>query len=126
MCWRCRKLGASTTKGASDRRGRWPRACRKRRGSEPPPGQGARGIDSTTGLALRSPILYDWACLTLPDTETAGAGRWLLMRRGIDDPTEHAYYLAYGPKETPVHELVGTGTLPFACWRTLTSRWCAR
>src|SRR5215203_1551871 len=57
MCWRCRKLGASTTKGASDRRGRWPRACRKRRGSEPPPGQGARGIDSTTGLALRSPIL---------------------------------------------------------------------
>ena len=28
------------------------------------------------------------------------------MRRGIDDPDEYAYYLAYGPKETPVHELI--------------------
>jgi SRSO17 transposase len=49
--------------------------------------------------------LYDWACLALPDPDTAEAHRhWLLMRRGIDDPTEYAYYLAYGPAETPVHD----------------------
>jgi SRSO17 transposase len=29
------------------------------------------------------------------------------MRRTIEeDPAELAYYLAYGPKETPVHELI--------------------
>jgi SRSO17 transposase len=61
---------------------------------------------ASAGSGSKGDRLYDWACLTLPDTETAGAGRWLLMRRGIDDPTEHAYYLAYGPKETPVHELI--------------------
>jgi SRSO17 transposase len=30
----------------------------------------------------------------------------LLIRRSIDDPTELAYYLAYGPKETPTEELI--------------------
>jgi SRSO17 transposase len=30
----------------------------------------------------------------------------LLVRRNIDDPSELAYYLAYGPKETPVEELI--------------------
>ena len=28
------------------------------------------------------------------------------MRRTIEDPAELAYYLAYGPKETPVSELI--------------------
>ena len=35
-----------------------------------------------------------------------GMGRWLLMRRSIEDPTEYAYYLSYGPAETSVHELI--------------------
>jgi SRSO17 transposase len=30
----------------------------------------------------------------------------LLMRRSIEDPTEYAYYLAYGPAETPLEELI--------------------
>jgi SRSO17 transposase len=30
----------------------------------------------------------------------------LLMRRGIEDPTEYAYYLVYGPKETSVQESI--------------------
>jgi SRSO17 transposase len=50
--------------------------------------------------------LYDWACALLPDPDTAEAGRWLLMQCSIDDPAEYAYYLAYGPAETPVHELI--------------------
>ena len=30
----------------------------------------------------------------------------MLVRRNIDDPSKLAYYLAYGPKETPAEELV--------------------
>jgi SRSO17 transposase len=56
----------------------------------------------------------------------ADGSLWLLMRRGIEDPTEYAYYLAYGPAETPVHELIRIAGRRFACWRTLTSQWCAR
>ena len=42
----------------------------------------------------------------LPEPEAPGAGRWLLVRRSISDPTEFAYYLAYAPKETPTEELI--------------------
>ncbi len=45
--------------------------------------------------------------MSLPEPEApGGTGRWLLMRRSIGDPTELAYYLAYGPKETPTEELI--------------------
>ena len=44
--------------------------------------------------------------MSLPEPEAAGAGRWLLVRRSISDPTELAYYLAYGPRETPAGELI--------------------
>ena len=30
----------------------------------------------------------------------------MVVRRSIGDPTELAYYLAYGPKETPTEELI--------------------
>ncbi len=30
----------------------------------------------------------------------------MLLRRKIDDPSEPAYYLAYGPKGTPADELI--------------------
>ena len=50
--------------------------------------------------------LYEWALVSLSEPEASGAGRWLLVRRGIGDPTELAYYLAYGPKETPAEELI--------------------
>lgn len=68
-------------------------------------------IRASAGAGSRGDRLYDWACLALPDepvseTSPVGTGRWLLMRRGIEDPTEYAYYLAYGPAETPVKELI--------------------
>ena len=50
--------------------------------------------------------------MTLPTPEASAeaegrqAGRWLLVRRQIDDPSELAYYLAYGPKQTPAEELI--------------------
>ena len=42
----------------------------------------------------------------MPDPGGTEAGRWLLLRRGIDDPEGYAYYLAYGPAGTLVHELI--------------------
>lgn len=61
---------------------------------------------ASAGTGSKGQRLYDWACAPLPGPDAAGAGRWLLVRRSIGDPTELAYYLAYGPSETPVHELV--------------------
>jgi SRSO17 transposase len=68
-------------------------------------------IRAWAGTGSKGDRLYDWACLALPDepvsqTSPVGTGRWLLMRRGIEDPTEWAYYLAHGPAETPVEELI--------------------
>jgi SRSO17 transposase len=62
---------------------------------------------ASAGRGSKGERFYEWACLALPDPDTMEeAGRWLLMRRTIEDPVELAYYLAYGPKETPVHKLI--------------------
>ncbi len=62
---------------------------------------------ASAGRGSKGERLYEWACVPLPDPHaTEEAGRWLLLRRGIDDPEECAYYLAYGPADTPVHELI--------------------
>jgi SRSO17 transposase len=62
---------------------------------------------ASAGRGSKGERLYEWACLALPDPDrTQEGGRWLLMRRTIEDPVELAYYLAYGPKETPVEELI--------------------
>jgi SRSO17 transposase len=63
----------------------------------------------SAGRGTKGERLYDWACVSLPDPDTQQAGRvgrWLLVRRNIEDPSELAYYLAYGPKETPPEELI--------------------
>jgi SRSO17 transposase len=65
---------------------------------------------ASAGTGSKGERLYDWACVMLPEPEAyrAGsrAGRWLLMRRSIQEPEEIAYYLCYGPAETTVHELI--------------------
>lgn len=65
---------------------------------------------ASAGKGSKGERLYDWACVALPEPGATGARdrarRWLLVRRNIDDPSELAYYLAYGPKETPVEELI--------------------
>ncbi len=67
-------------------------------------------IRASAGAGSKGDRLYDWACVALPQPEATGArdraGRWLLVRRNIDDPSELAYFLAYGPKETPVEEFI--------------------
>jgi SRSO17 transposase len=64
-------------------------------------------VRASAGKGSKGERLYDWACVALPDPDsTEEAGRWLLLRRNIDDPKEYAYYLAYGPAETPVRQLI--------------------
>jgi SRSO17 transposase len=53
------------------------------------------------------------ACLELPDACATGMRRWLLVRCDAEDLDEHAYFLAYGPAETAVAELI----------RVCTTRW---
>jgi SRSO17 transposase len=60
----------------------------------------------SAGTGSKGERLYDWACVSLPEPDRQEAGRWLLVRRNIDDPSELAYYLAYGPKGTPPEELI--------------------
>jgi SRSO17 transposase len=60
-----------------------------------------------------------WLCLALDAEEAAGRGRWLLVRRDMDDPRADAYWLAYGPAETTEAELVrvcGTRGQVAACF----------
>lgn len=49
---------------------------------------------------------WQWACVELSRDEERGMRRWLLVRRGHDDPEDIAYWLAYGPPHTPASELV--------------------
>jgi SRSO17 transposase len=41
---------------------------------------------------------WQWACVELARDEERGMRRWLLVRRGHDDPEDIAYWLAYGPR----------------------------
>jgi SRSO17 transposase len=61
---------------------------------------------ASAGKGSKGERLYEWACVPLPDPDEAETSRWLLLRRNIDDPTAYAYYLAYGPAETPVRQLI--------------------
>jgi SRSO17 transposase len=61
---------------------------------------------ASAGKGSKGDRLYDWACVPLPSPEEEDSGRWLLIRRDIDDAEELAYYLAYGPSETRVGELI--------------------
>jgi SRSO17 transposase len=50
---------------------------------------------------------WQWACLELAaDPENKGMSRWLLARRGSDDPDDLAFYQTYGREDTSVEELV--------------------
>jgi SRSO17 transposase len=60
----------------------------------------------SAGEGSKGPRLYEWAWLQLPDDTEAARTRWVLMRRSLSDPSERAYYRAYGPATTTLAELV--------------------
>lgn len=58
------------------------------------------------GEGSKGPRVYDWACLPYGWVEEDGWRHWLLVRRSIEDPTELAYYLVFGPGGTTFEEMV--------------------
>jgi|SRR5947209_13874453 len=60
----------------------------------------------SAGAGSQGERLYDWALIRLPDEGRGETAHWLLVRRSRHDPTEFAYYRAYGPSDTEVEELV--------------------
>jgi SRSO17 transposase len=58
------------------------------------------------GAGSQGERLYDWACIRLPYESGPGTASWLLARRSRSDPTELAYFRAFGPAATPLQELV--------------------
>jgi SRSO17 transposase len=62
----------------------------------------------SAGEGSKGERLYEWAWLHLPEEDAAklGRGRWLLIRRRLSDPSERAYYRAYGPAQTSLVDLV--------------------
>jgi SRSO17 transposase len=47
-----------------------------------------------------------WTWLPLSEDCRPGMRRWLLVQQRIDDPSDLAYHLAYGPDTTPVEHLL--------------------
>jgi SRSO17 transposase len=63
-------------------------------------------VHLSAGEGSQGPRWYDWARLPLGADRQTGMPQWVLARRSVSDPTELAYYRAYGPKETVLAELV--------------------
>jgi SRSO17 transposase len=68
----------------------------------------------SAGAGSQGARLYDWACIRLPYTSAPGTAQWLLARRSLSDPTQFAFYRAFGPAATPVAELVRVAGLRWA------------
>lgn len=64
-------------------------------------------IPLAAGTGAQGERVHDWACLPLSDRCPVAMCRWLLIRRDPHDPSAHAYWLACGPVETTVAQLVG-------------------
>jgi SRSO17 transposase len=60
----------------------------------------------TAGEGSQGPRVHDWAVVALSEECTAGRRRWLLVRWSPDDPTDLAYFRAYGPSDTAAEEFI--------------------
>ncbi len=63
-------------------------------------------VTLSAGEGSQGPRLYDWARGRLPYLTAPGMAQWVLVRRSLSDPSDLAYYRAYGPEDTPLEELV--------------------
>jgi SRSO17 transposase len=66
------------------------------------------------GAGSQGERLYDWACIELPYEHASSMAQWLLVRRKRSDPTEMAYFRAFGPAATPLEDLVGVAGMRWA------------
>ncbi len=58
------------------------------------------------GDGSKGPRLYEWAALPLSSPEPEKYGRWLLIRRGVSDASEAAYFACGGPPGAGLADLV--------------------
>jgi len=58
------------------------------------------------GDGLRGPRVSDWVVVDIRPLRDPLYGHWLLARRSIADPSDIAYYVCFGPADTPVKELL--------------------
>lgn len=65
-----------------------------------PAGPGSKGLR-----------LYEWIRIRLPWTCDDNRERWLLIRRGYQDPSQLAYYLVFAPAGASLAELAGVAGL---------------
>jgi SRSO17 transposase len=65
-----------------------------------------RWLRCNAGDGAKGPRFYDWAQVPLAAPGTPGWSRWLLLRRSIDDPSELAFFVCWGPAGTPLIGLV--------------------
>jgi hypothetical protein len=69
--------------------------------------QGQRKRVEQLGERLSAEASLDpWVCLELSEECKVGMRRWLLVRRDAETPNEHRCFLANGPEDTGVEELV--------------------
>jgi SRSO17 transposase len=60
----------------------------------------------SAGDGAKGPRRYDWARVPIRPLSDPDRGYWLLVRRGLADPTDLAYYVCYGPVATSLADLV--------------------
>ncbi len=60
----------------------------------------------SAGEGAKGPRVYDWMRGPMGPASQSGWEHWWLARRSINDPTEIAYYFAYGPAATPLTAVV--------------------
>jgi SRSO17 transposase len=63
-------------------------------------------VTLSAGDGAKGPRVYDWAWVPIRPLREPGKGYWLLARRSLSDPADLAYYVGFGPAETPLAELV--------------------
>lgn len=66
----------------------------------------AAWVTLSAGAGAKGPRDYDWAWAPIRPLRAPGEGYWLLARRSRSDPADLAYYVGFGPAETPLAELV--------------------
>jgi len=59
-----------------------------------------RWVRLSVGDGSKGPRVYDWARVRLARWPVPRWDHWLLVRRGVDDPTDLAYYVVFAPAGT--------------------------
>jgi SRSO17 transposase len=66
------------------------------------------------GAGAKGPRRYDWWSMPINRPTSDELQRWLLVRRGVSDPTELAYYFAAAPAGTPLVRLAEAAGMRWA------------